>query len=146
MRAFEIRHVVSFEDTNVVGNVYYVNHIRWQGRCRELFLRTYPPQLLERFRTGMSIVTLQCSCEYLAEVFAFDEIVVRMYLEELTPSSMTLAFEYWRMTGAEERLVARGAQKIACTQQVGGRQQPAAWPPALVAAAGAFERSTPTLT
>ena len=39
MKAFEYRHVVGFEETNLVGNVYYVNHLRWQGRCREMFLR-----------------------------------------------------------------------------------------------------------
>ena len=28
---YEHRHVVSFEETNLVGNVYYVNYVRWQG-------------------------------------------------------------------------------------------------------------------
>ena len=37
MRSYEYRHVVAFEETNLVGNVYYVNHLRWQGRCREMF-------------------------------------------------------------------------------------------------------------
>ena len=31
---YEYRHIVSFEETNLVGNVYYVNYLRWQGRCR----------------------------------------------------------------------------------------------------------------
>ena len=35
---FEYLHTVGFEETNLVGNVYYVNYLRWQGRCRELFL------------------------------------------------------------------------------------------------------------
>ena len=39
MRTFEYRHVIGFEETNLVGNVYYANHVRWQGRCRELVLR-----------------------------------------------------------------------------------------------------------
>ena len=43
MRAFEYRHVVGFEETNLVGNVYYANHVRWQGRVRELFLRGRAP-------------------------------------------------------------------------------------------------------
>ena len=28
---YEYRHVVGFEETNLVGNVYFVNHLRWQG-------------------------------------------------------------------------------------------------------------------
>ena len=44
MRAFEYRHVVGFEETNLVGNVYYVSHLSWQGRARGLrmgFARTW---------------------------------------------------------------------------------------------------------
>ena len=31
MPTYELRHIVGFEETNLVGNVYYVNHLRWQG-------------------------------------------------------------------------------------------------------------------
>src|ERR687897_161818 len=77
MRRFEIRHVVSFEDTNVVGNVYYVNHLRWQGRCREMFMREYAPELVERLASDLAMATVRCSCEYLLELSAFDEVAVR---------------------------------------------------------------------
>ncbi|MDI5903918.1 acyl-CoA thioesterase, partial [Streptomyces sp. 12257] len=43
---FEYRHTVGFEETNLVGNVYYVNYLRWQGRCRELFLKQKAPAVL----------------------------------------------------------------------------------------------------
>src|SRR6185503_8944656 len=75
MRAFEYNHVVGFEETNLVGNVYYVNHLRWQGRCREMFLREKAPSVLADLNNGLCLVTTRCSCEYLAEVSAFDEIV-----------------------------------------------------------------------
>ena len=39
MRGYEHRHIVGFEETNLTGNVYYVNHLSWQGRCRELPFR-----------------------------------------------------------------------------------------------------------
>ena len=42
-RAYEYRLVVGFEETNLVGNVYFVNHLRWQGKCREMFLRDHAP-------------------------------------------------------------------------------------------------------
>ena len=42
-RYYEYRHLVTFQETNLVGNVYYANHISWQGRVRELFLRMHPP-------------------------------------------------------------------------------------------------------
>lgn len=119
MRSYEYRHVVSFEETNLVGNVYYANHLRWQGRCRELFLRDNAPEVLAELGNGLALVTMQCSCEYLAELSAFDEITIRMRLGAMTQNKMTLLFEYWRDTGERQELVARGEQRVACMRRRG---------------------------
>jgi enediyne biosynthesis thioesterase len=124
MRAYEYRHVVSFEETNLVGNVYYVNPLRWQGRCRELFLQQHAPDVLNELRQGLSLATTRCSCEYLAELSAFDEVVIRMRLGALTQSRLSLVFEYWRCQGDHQELVARGAQDIACLRRDGQRLVP----------------------
>lgn len=63
MRAYEYRHIVGFEETNLVGNVYYTNHLCWQGRCRELFLREYAPEVLTELAQGLSLITTRVSCE-----------------------------------------------------------------------------------
>src|ERR1051326_8390050 len=72
-RFYEYRHVVSFQETNLVGNVYYTNHLAWQGRCRELFLRDHAPDVIEQLDGELSLATTSCSCEYFAELLAFDE-------------------------------------------------------------------------
>src|SRR5882724_11376752 len=105
---YEIHHTVGFEETNFVGNVYYVNYVRWQGRCRELFLREYAPEVLTELEQDLCLVTSRCSCEYLAELSAFDEVIVRMRLGALMQNRMTLVFEYWRRSGDNEELIARG--------------------------------------
>src|SRR5260370_15193181 len=94
MRTYEFRHIVSFEETNLVGNVYYVNHLRWQGLCREMFIRDHPPSVLSELSKGLLLVTERCSCEYFAELFAFDEIVIRMRLTDITQNRMTMSFDY----------------------------------------------------
>ena len=76
MRFYEYRHVVSFEETNLVGNVYYTNHLSWQGRCRELFLREHAPDVIDELSRGFNLATMSCSCEYLAELAAFDEVIL----------------------------------------------------------------------
>ena len=134
MRAYEYRHVVGFEDTNLVGNVYYVNHLRWQGRCREMFLREHVPELLSELEANLALVTLFCSCEYLEEIVAFDEILVRMTLSALTQSRMTLQFEYWR--GGQ--MVACGVQQIACMRREQGTLLPAPVPERLREALRAY--------
>lgn len=131
MRAYEYGHVVGFEETNLVGNVYYVNHLRWQGRCRELFLREHAPEVLNGLAHDLRLVTTRCSCEYFAELTAFDEVVVRMRLGALTQSRLSLVFEYWRQTGDGEELVARGEQQVACMRRDGDRLVPTPVPEAL---------------
>src|SRR5579859_8236057 len=96
MRAYEYQHIVGFEETNLVGNVYYVNHLRWQGRAREMFLRQYVPEVLTELDHGLALVTLQCSCQYLGELKAFDQVVIRMFLSAITQNRIAMRFEYWR--------------------------------------------------
>jgi enediyne biosynthesis thioesterase len=128
MRAYEYRHVVGFEETNLVGNVYYANHVRWQGRCREMFLRDHAPDVLDALTRGFALVTTRLSCEYLAELSAFDELTIRMRLGALTQNRITMLFEYWRRTAAGEELAARGEQQVACMQREGARMLPAPVP------------------
>jgi len=119
MRAYEYRHIVSFEETNLVGNVYYANQVGWQGRCREMFLRDHVPAILDAFADGLALATTYVSCEYLAELTAFDEIVIRMRLAALKQNRITMLFEYWRQAGGNEELVARGEQEVACIRREG---------------------------
>lgn len=134
MRFYEYRHVISFEETNLVGNVYYTNHLGWQGRCRELFLRDHAPDVIDELSRGLILATVRCSCEYFAELTAFDEVIVRMSLAELLQNRITLAFEYWR----GEELVARGEQQVACMKREGERLVPAPVPPSLREALAAY--------
>src|SRR5215207_4240729 len=123
-QAYEFRHVVGFEETNLVGNVYYANYVRWQGRCCEMFLREHARSVGAALTRGFALVTTRVSCEYLAELVAFDEVAVRMRLCGLTQNRITMGFEYWRQSGAGEELVARGEQQVACMQREGARMCP----------------------
>jgi enediyne core biosynthesis thioesterase len=131
MRYYEYRHLVSFQETNLVGNVYYTNHLAWQGRCREMFLREHAPDVIPALSDGLALATVRCSCEYFAEVTAFEEVIVRMSLAELVQNRIGLTFEYWRKQGGAEELVARGEQQVACMRRDGGRLVPAPVPASL---------------
>ena len=126
-KTYEYRHVISFQETNLVGNVYYTNHLSWQGRCREMFLRDHAPESLDELAKGLSLATVNCSCEYFSELCAFDEVTVRMRLAELVQNRIKLSFEYWR--GPE--LVAKGEQQVACMKREGKTLSPTAVPHSL---------------
>jgi enediyne biosynthesis thioesterase len=109
---YEIRHMVGLEETNFVGNVYYVNYLRWQGHCRERFLKEKAPAVL--LNDDLKLYTLKADCEFFAEITAFDELSVRMRLDELTQTQIELSFDYVRLAEGLENLVAKGRQRLAC--------------------------------
>jgi enediyne core biosynthesis thioesterase len=135
MRTYEYRHVVGFEETNLLGNVYFLNYLKWQGRCRELFLREHAPDVLDYLRGDLRLITLDCGCRYLAELDAFDEVVVRMRLDDLGQTQLLLRFEYVRRTGdSGEELIATGQQRVACMRRDGERLVPTSVPASLESA------------
>lgn len=142
MPSFEYRHVIGFEETNLVGNVYYVNHLRWQGRCRELFLQEHAPEILKELSQHLALATVRCSCDYFAELAAFDTVVLRMRLGEVVQNRITLLFEYWREAEGQEELVARGEQQIACMRREAGRTVPTAIPAPLREALQPYAEAT----
>jgi enediyne biosynthesis thioesterase len=117
MRAYEYHHTVSFEETNLIGNVYFTNHLLWQGRCREMFLRDYARDLVPELSRGFCLITTMCSCQFLSELHVFDEITVRMTLGDLTQCGITLLFECLRSTDRAPEVVARGDQRIVCMRR-----------------------------
>ncbi|MEV4249584.1 acyl-CoA thioesterase [Streptosporangium canum] len=132
---FEYLHTVGFEETNLVGNVYYVNYLRWQGRCREMFLKLQAPEVLADLQDDLKLFTLKVDCEFFAEITAFDELSIRMRLVDLTQTQIEFNFDYVRLhAGGGETLIARGRQRIACMRGPNTRTVPARVPEPLARA------------
>ena len=131
---YEIRHTVGFEETNMVGNVYYVNYVRWQGRCREMFLLEKAPAVLEEIRDDLKLYTLRVECEFFAEITGFDHLSIRLRLEELTQTQLQFTFDYVHLHPDGDRLVARGRQRIACMRGPNNATVPSRVPEALLEA------------
>src|ERR1700722_6160936 len=124
---FEYLHTVGFEETNIVGNV---NYLRWQGRCREMFLKERAPAVLAELQADLKLFTLKVDCEFFAEITAFDELSIRMRLVDL--SQLEFSFDYIRLDGGTEKLIARGRQRVACMRGPNTRTIPARVPESLV--------------
>ena len=145
-RYYEYPHVVGFEETNLVGNVYYVNYIRWQGRCREMFLLENASDVLDDLLSSLKLFTLKSECEFIAEIAAFDQLSIRMRLADLTQTQIGLVFDYVRIRDGQEDLVARGRQRVACMRRADGRTVPARVPEALRSALREYAVNAPVRT
>ena len=137
--AFRWRPFIAFEDTNLVGNVYFARFVSWQGRCREAFLAEHSPDVLVDLAGSLRLVTLSVSCEYFEELHAFDSVEIEMRLVELQGHRVRLGFDYLLLREVGARLAARGVQEIACMSQAsGGPLIPAPAPTSLAAALDAY--------
>ncbi len=80
---------------------------------------------------GLALVTVRVTCEYYRELAAFDGLIIRMQLLDLSPHRMSLQFDYWVRTEKGEELAARGEQDLACMMRRDGKVEPAPWPESL---------------
>lgn len=132
---FAYRRVVLLEETNATGNVYFAQYVKWQGHCRELFLKLTGDWVVRELGDQYALVTTRCRCDYFAETQAFDEICMHLYISETMQNRMGLEFEYWRVGGSQDELVARGSQQIAWLERRSdGRMHARLVPPKLLSA------------
>jgi enediyne core biosynthesis thioesterase len=135
MRAyFEHQHLVTLADTNAVGNVYFTNYLAWQGACRECFLAARAPSVIAMLSGDFVLVTVSCSCDFFAELYALDQVSVRMFLRSIVANRIVADFDYYRVNHGPAQLVARGNQTVACMTRHDGQLAPAEIPAELVRA------------
>ncbi|MFK0252764.1 acyl-CoA thioesterase [Streptomyces sp. NPDC090445] len=140
---FEYRHTVGFEETNLVGNVYYVNYLSWQGRCREMFLKLRAPAVLAEIQDDLKLFTLKVDCEFFAEITAFDDLSIRMRLADLAQTQLEFTFDYVKLDAdGTETLVARGRQRVACMRGPNTATVPSLVPEALLTALEPYAHTT----
>ncbi|MBA8824987.1 enediyne biosynthesis thioesterase [Saccharopolyspora lacisalsi] len=139
--SYDYRHLVTLEETNLVGNVYFANYLRWQGQCREHFLVDRAPGVLRALtEEDLALATVSCHCDYFSELYAADTVELRMTLESVNDTTISMNFDYYRLTASAE-LVARGAQTTTCMRRTEQGPRPVAVPEELLAALEPYGRS-----
>jgi enediyne biosynthesis thioesterase len=138
--AYVHRHTVTFDETNLVGNVYFAHYAHWQGHCREYFLKDHVPGILADLSAGLALVTVSCDLEFYAESQAFDVVDIAMRLAGTAGNRITMAFDYLRIADpgssdpTEPELIARGNQTVAVMFREASGLRPARVPDELVRA------------
>ncbi|KAA1018360.1 acyl-CoA thioesterase [Pseudonocardia sp. EV170527-09] len=108
---YRYRHRVTFDETNLVGNVYFAHYLHWQGHCRELFLADHAPGVIDSLAAGeLALVTVSCSMDFYDECRALDDVEVAMALVRADGNRVEMGFDYHRGS----TLVAAGRQTVAC--------------------------------
>ncbi|WP_340200604.1 acyl-CoA thioesterase [Ascidiimonas sp. W6] len=132
---FEYRFITTFEETNLVGNIYFANYVVWQGKCREMFIHEYCPDVVDAINDGLGLITLDLSAQYVSQLFAFDKVVMRMSLEAQSSSRLMMNFQYYKDEGnGSLTLVCKGHQATAAMREENGMMVPVHFPDSMLAA------------
>jgi len=96
----------SLEDANLVGNIYFDNYAKWQGRVRDMFFYEAAPHLYRGGAQSGELVCRSVRVSHIREAMPFDLIYVSMGLRAVYQHGVKLEFIYYRINsdGSSEKL------------------------------------------
>lgn len=107
---FEYRHLVTFHETNLVGNVYFANYFSWQGMCREILIAQNYSEIIQEIKNGFGFATEYAHNDFFNEAFLFDAILIKMTISDLSRSRIEFLFDF--ILEEKNILLARGRQAV----------------------------------
>ena len=91
---YEYHHLVTFDDTNSVGNVYFARFFQWMGSCREVITAEHYPELVTDIKRGFGFATEFAHIDYAKECFLFDKILIKMKVTDLSRTRIEFTFDF----------------------------------------------------
>jgi acyl-CoA thioesterase FadM len=110
---------VTFQDTNIVGNVYFLTFFRWQSECRDAWLRSAMPDVWDRLRTGDARLHVSHWSNRFEDAFGAtigDRISVDLHVQSQDQSQdqdrVLLSMEVFRHDGQSRSRLAFGSMTL----------------------------------
>jgi enediyne polyketide synthase len=124
----------SLEDANLVGNIYFDNYAKWQGRVRDLFFFQAAPHLYRGGAASGELMCRQLKVQHIREAMPFDRIHVSMGLRAVYENGVKLEFEYRRVNpdGSSEKLAFAEQDAVWVVRDADGRPSAAPLPDELI--------------
>jgi len=110
IKYYEYRRIVTFDDTNSVGNVYFAKFFQWMGSCREVITAEHYPELVDDRKRGFGFATEFAHIDYKHECFLFDKILIKMSVSDLSRTRIEFSFDF--LNENKNTLLATGKQAV----------------------------------
>ena len=107
---YEYHHLVTFDDTNSVGNVYFARFFQWMGSCREVITAEHYPELVTDIKRGFGFATEFAHIDYAKECFLFDKILIKMKVTDLSRTRIEFTFDF--VDENKDSTIASGKQAV----------------------------------
>ena len=109
--------VVSIKETDLSGNVYYLNYMDWCAKARELFAI----ENFERFATSYSFIVRSVEHSFIACASFQDKIVIEIQIDEITITSATMVLHIFKIDRHGKTLIGAQTQKLVAVDVQRGR-------------------------
>jgi len=119
----------SLEDANLVGNIYFSNYYKWQGRVIGRYLNSVMPESYRVPGQQGEFRCVSCKVNHIQEAMPFDRIGVRLYRAALHERGIRFQVDFYLMPEqGEPKKLAHGYYEALWYSQV----QDGDWQPAQV--------------
>ncbi len=100
---FEKTFETTYEDSNLMGNIYFSNYFIWQSRIIDQYFNKVEPDYSPGPDNKGELLCLDSSVEYLRHAEPFDKILVTMSLKYLYEQAVKFHFEYFQVDPAGKK-------------------------------------------
>ncbi|MCP4180002.1 MAG: hypothetical protein GY756_19750 [bacterium] len=107
---YEYNYLVTFDDTNSTGNVYFAQYFKWMGKCREHLTYDFYPEFTEDLDAGFGFATESAHIDFFSESFLFNKILIKLYVPHLSRTRIEFEFEF--INEESGLLLSKGSQGL----------------------------------
>jgi malonyl CoA-acyl carrier protein transacylase/NAD(P)-dependent dehydrogenase (short-subunit alcohol dehydrogenase family)/acyl-CoA thioesterase FadM/3-hydroxymyristoyl/3-hydroxydecanoyl-(acyl carrier protein) dehydratase/acyl carrier protein len=127
---FEKAIDTTFDNSNVLGNIYFANYFTWQGQLRDHYFYGIIPEYFRGVGEKGELLCLQSQIQHMREAMPFDTVIVTMSLKLLKKYSAIFYFEYFKLEndGNRTKLAFGEQQNIWVVRDKQGNPIPSAFP------------------
>ena len=110
-KKFIYEKTVLLKQTNLIGNVYFVNYVEWQGEAREALLLAHPTtaEFLKKEK-HIKLVTYCLYHRFLVDSTFGEVIRIELTTRDILTHSLVIVFKYFNV--GTNVLIGEGWQKI----------------------------------
>lgn len=99
-------------DVNIYGSTYFAKYFEWQGKARESFFKYLLPEF-SKIASSVKLITIEASMSYKKDSFLFEDILIKIAVENIKATTFGLQFTFLNKKLAE--IISTGKQKIGFT-------------------------------
>lgn len=109
---FQKSFETTLEDSNLVGNIYFANYVKWLARTRDSYFYQINPYYFKKIGQEGEFISLKTKVVHLQEAMPFDRILVKMYIKKVYTSGMDLVFDFFKSDKNDFKKLAHAENRI----------------------------------